>query len=70
MKYSDICPPPKLLVRRETIKAMIEHGPLVEELIEKGRLSPLKSTDGGIDLFLVSEVKVAIERWAQEARRG
>lgn len=69
MKYSDICPAPKLLVRRETIKAMVEHGPLVEELISKGRLSPVKSTEGGIDLFLVAEVKAAIEKWVQEARR-
>ncbi len=65
MKYSDICPAPKLMVRRETIKAMVEHGALVELLISSGRLAPVKPGEA-VELYLVSDVKKAVEAWARE----
>ncbi len=66
MKYSDICPAPKLLVRRKTVEAMIEHAVLVNELISTGKLCPVKPGDS-VELYLVSDVKKAVEAWISEA---
>jgi hypothetical protein len=62
VKYSDICKPPKLLARRATVDAMVEHAGLVDRMIQAKWIAP--RTEGGrVDLFLVREVERAVERY-------
>jgi hypothetical protein len=65
MRYSQLVPPPKLLVRRATVDAMVEHAGLVDRMIAAGWLKP--RTEGGrVDLFAVKEVEKAVERYLSE----
>ena len=45
MRYAAACPPPKLLVRRSTADAMVEHSALITQWIEDGKLMPVNSSD-------------------------
>ena len=63
MKYSDICPAPKLLVRRASVDAMVEHAGLVDRMIGAGWITVHPEGGGRVELFSVKEIEVAVQRY-------
>ena len=68
MKYSDLAPAPKLLVRRKTAAAMLEHNELLERFERAGWIKPriAAKSRGEADLFAVSDLEVAVNRLMKE----
>ena len=58
MKYSEIIKAPKLVVRKQTAIAMLDHAGLFERFIRHSWLSPCDSIHQG-HLFLVSDLEEA-----------
>lgn len=59
MRYAKDCPPPKLLVRRATAEAMIEHAGYVSEWISEGKLLPVNGDDP-TPLYDVEDIKTLV----------
>jgi hypothetical protein len=58
MKYSEIVKAPKLVVRKQTAIAILDHAGLLERFIRHGWLRPCDTIHQG-DLFLVSDLEEA-----------
>ena len=52
MKYSELCPPPKLIVRRTTATAMFEHADILRRMEKANWIRPIDKA-AQIDLFSV-----------------
>jgi hypothetical protein len=65
VKYSEIVKAPKLVVRKETAIAMLDHGGLFERLVRHGWLRPC-DTEQKPELFLVCDLEEATRRLKRE----
>lgn len=66
MRYSEICPAPKITVRHRTAVSMLEDASALECLIEAGWLKPCRVAPGGMRLFSVDDIRAAVARAAKE----
>lgn len=67
MKYSEICPPKRLAVRRDEANAMIANGKIVDEWIKEGKLVACNPGDA-VPIYAISEIELLFERWKIERR--
>jgi hypothetical protein len=67
MRYSDVCPPPKLAVRRATAEAMIENAKILDEWIASGELQPANPGEA-VPVYLVTEIQALIGQWTAKKR--
>jgi hypothetical protein len=67
MKLSELLPP-KLVVKRTSVPAMLDSKQLFDRLEKAGWIHPLVESDKetGCDLFLISEIVGAVERLKRE----
>lgn len=61
MKYSQICQPPKVMVRADTAAAMLEDRSAFDALVSAGWLLPVRHK-AQMRLFLVDDIRAAVER--------
>lgn len=68
MKYSDLVPAPKVMVRRATAVAMLEHEAYLNRFIELGWVRPLPSVDSNQQcaMFTVDSLQKAVARLERE----
>lgn len=64
MRYSELVQAPKLMVRRKTAEAMVEHAGIIDSIIKARWAEPVKVNQ--IDLFFVADIQSAIERLKRE----
>jgi hypothetical protein len=68
MKYSDICQPKRLAVRRDEINAMVANGRVVDDWIKTGKLVACNPGDA-VPIYATSEIELLFERWKSERRQ-
>lgn len=67
MRYSEVCPPPKLAVRRATAEAMIENARILDEWIDTGELQPANPGEA-VPVYLVTELQALCAKWVAKKR--
>ena len=66
MKFSDLCKAPKLLVRRATAEAMIEHALVLDLFVRANWIQPIETGSGRVELYRVKDLEECAERLARE----
>jgi hypothetical protein len=69
VKYSEICQPKRLGVRRDEVNAMVGYGRVVEEWIKDGKLKAANPGDP-VPIYSTREVELLFERWMIERRNA
>ena len=68
MRYAASCPPPKLLVRRSTADAMVEHSALITQWINEGKLLPVNPEEKVL-LYDVEDIRTLALELKHNSRR-
>jgi hypothetical protein len=69
MKYTALCPPKKLSVRREELYAMISYKSVVDDWIASGELKPCNPGDV-VPIYSTREIELCFEKWLMKRRTG